>query len=613
MDNPYSGELPKINKIAEDVQTIFEKISQLEIQASNIQSQISQVPYQTDEDGYDVNEGQRNALYAQLNSVNSLIEEANETRHQLQSEAHSLALYYQSEILKYEKRERNTAGTLDPFDNVSKHRFGGKTALASLQFVGQRDMYYIDYVSVLRELKEAAENAANGLQTIAISQTIADRGEFHNPNTLFYGNHLGSENDLNEKKIDLEDNNWSGIPGKSIKNTNDNMAASILKNLEMDGIPYHEGKPDFFNVSHALVNTKIPDADMVVEADAMLAKKYGVTEADIVSYREENGLEWRDDGNGVKYLIPESISKAYYDVGETPSSHEIKEKVLHRNLSELTRTGMKNIENILEVRRDDMLDKGMPKHEIDDAINKERAELQQEFFRDAFPNEAKINATKVHHSGMDRTIRNVVEQNVSKSVLPKSGGHWSDAGKPGESMWIPDDDVEIVWQKGGRTHKMLGIELKKKYGIEGINYFGNEPDFEPFEDELLGHVEVDEFTDSRTGKEGTFTKATNNVAQLLGWSSKQVERYMEERGLTWHECGDRKTIRAIPTEINSAFKHTGGIGIEKSVKSISEEIYDNYGTIVLSRESHQGTVSKSELDSAIRNRRENFKDRKKNS
>ena len=47
MDNPYSGELPKINKIAEDVHIIFDKISELELQASNIQSQISQVPYQT--------------------------------------------------------------------------------------------------------------------------------------------------------------------------------------------------------------------------------------------------------------------------------------------------------------------------------------------------------------------------------------------------------------------------------------------------------------------------------------------------------------------------------------------------------------------------------------
>lgn len=312
MDNPYSGELPKINKIAEDVHIIFDKISELELQASNIQSQISQVPYQTDEDGYDVNEGQRNALYGQLYSVNSLIEEANEARNQLQLEAYALVSDYQSKIAIYEEKARKTAETKSSFDKLSGYRFGARTATASSQFAEQRKMHYDDQVSILRSLSEAAQNAANGIQTATTIQTISERGEFNDPNKIFSGNHLENDKDVNEQKNDLEDDNWNGKPGESIKNINDNIAASILKNLEMDGIPYHAGKPDFSNVSHALVNTKIPDVGIVAAADAMLAKKYGVSEDDIVSYRQENGLEWRDDGSGNNAnLIPKNISRAF--------------------------------------------------------------------------------------------------------------------------------------------------------------------------------------------------------------------------------------------------------------------------------------------------------------
>lgn len=311
MDNPYSGELPKINKIAKDVQTVLEKISQLELQASNLQTQISQVPYQTDEDGYDVNEGQRNALYAQLDSVNSLIEEANEARHQLQSEAYALVSDYQSKISIFEKQAQKTAEAKASFDVLSGYRFGTRTAAAGSQLAEQRKTHYDDQVSVLRSLLKAAQNAANGILMTTTLQTISERGEFNDPKTIFYGNHLENNQRVNQQKNDLE-NNWSGIPGDSIKNTNDNIATSILGNLGMSGIPYHGGKPDFSNVSLAKVNTTISDIGMVAAADAMLAKEYGVTEDDIVSYRQENGLEWRDDGSGNNAnLIPQNISQAF--------------------------------------------------------------------------------------------------------------------------------------------------------------------------------------------------------------------------------------------------------------------------------------------------------------
>ena len=46
----------------------------------------------------------------------------------------------------------------------------------------QRKTHYDDQVSVLTSLSEAAQNAANGIQTATTIQTISERGEFNDPN-----------------------------------------------------------------------------------------------------------------------------------------------------------------------------------------------------------------------------------------------------------------------------------------------------------------------------------------------------------------------------------------------------------------------------------------------
>lgn len=208
-------------------------------------------------------------------------------------------------------------------------------------------------------------------------------------------------------------------------------------------------------------------------------------------------------------------------------------------------------------------------------------------------------------------IRDVVDQNVTASALPRNGGHWLDESTPGDTTWVLDDDAEITWQKGGNKHTISGSELKEKYGIDGIAYSGKEPDFSPFEDGTIGHVELEDFSDQRTGKTGTYASATRAAAETLGWDMKQVEQYMEDNGLTWHECGDRKTVRAIPTEINAAFKHTGGIGIERSVKAMSDELVDRYGGFSLRRDSPIGTVSMDEMNDAVEQVRQGYKERKR--
>lgn len=75
-----------------------------------------------------------------------------------------------------------------------------------------------------------------------------------------------------------------------------------------------------------------------------------------------------------KQLLKEQMQQA----GNQP-------KVLRRNPDELRKAGQKNIEDILEMRRDDLRDKGMKDGpEMEQIIQRERKELQAEFERDAF-------------------------------------------------------------------------------------------------------------------------------------------------------------------------------------------------------------------------------------
>ena len=71
------------------------------------------------------------------------------------------------------------------------------------------------------------------------------------------------------------------------------------------------------------------------------------------------------------------------------------------------------------------------------------------------------------------------------------------------------------------------------------------------------------------------------------------------------------TVRAVPAEINAAFKHTGGISIEKSLRAMEEEIQDRYGKIKLEKKSLSGTVSSEEVGIAADYMRGKYRERKR--
>lgn len=414
-------------------------------------------------------------------------------------------------------------------------------------------------------------------------------------------------------------------------------------------------------------------------------------------------------------------------------------KVLRRDPDELLEIGMRNVEDILDVRRDDMLDKGMAEDEIEEAIAKEREQLQQEFVQDAFPEEMEnieepfdienmeeepedltdeepvteqleedIADTELadeedlpepseeFDNGMDTAEetneydseenldaaaedevtdvieheempldafeetedmaeeeldllaaqldlqtestdldlsdkmeefgeteeendsdlgdeepngwrRSLADQNLQADRLPASEGEWSNPERVGDSEWKLDDDAEIQWRHGGETHTMTGAEFKERYGVEGVEYKSGEPDFEPFEDELIGSVQLEDLPTQRGGRDGSYAIASQLAAEKLGITADEVTEYMRENGLTWHECGDCKTMRAIPVEVNAAFPHTGGISIQRSVRAVAEGISDAYGEISLNKSEMTGLVDTEELESAKKGNKELYR------
>ena len=103
--------------------------------------------------------------------------------------------------------------------------------------------------------------------------------------------------------------------------------------------------------------------------------------------------------------------------------------------------------------------------------------------------------------------------------------------------------------------------MQQKYGTE----------WENIKAVSEGNVQLEHMDTKRNG--GTFSQASDIVAEKLGISREDVDDYMKANNLTWHECGDRHTVRAIPSEINQAFGHTGGIGLQQDMEAMAENIH----------------------------------------
>lgn len=133
--------------------------------------------------------------------------------------------------------------------------------------------------------------------------------------------------------------------------------------------------------------------------------------------------------------------------------------------------------------------------------------------------------------------------------------------------------------------------MKEVYGQDYVKYQENEPDFYPFIEDIP-KAQMNEYCmltgikETATGdfdgcvslekmepdRNKTFRLANSEAAKKLGVSINSVRSYMEENNLTWHECGDRKHVIMIPSDINKTFAHTGGIAMQKNIDRFLESL-----------------------------------------
>lgn len=123
-------------------------------------------------------------------------------------------------------------------------------------------------------------------------------------------------------------------------------------------------------------------------------------------------------------------------------------KILARNEDELREIGLRNIEDILEVRRDDLRDKGMVDGpEMEAIISRERIDLQTEFEHDAFG--------IGKYSENDRTL---LEEQYSESL--QGGTHSSHAAAR----------EEIENQMRGKENGQSDGQTAEREQDHGISY-----------------------------------------------------------------------------------------------------------------------------------------------
>lgn len=127
---------------------------------------------------------------------------------------------------------------------------------------------------------------------------------------------------------------------------------------------------------------------------------------------------------------------------------------------------------------------------------------------------------------------------------PSAGGHWT--GQRGESDFVLDEP----------------ITLKDGTIVNKITYHNAIPDFSGF---AKAQVNISNMTDKRSLN---FKQADELLAKYWSkikyngktWTPRDISNYRKDNGLTWHELNNLKTMQLVPTEINSTWKHLGGVG-----------------------------------------------------
>lgn len=140
------------------------------------------------------------------------------------------------------------------------------------------------------------------------------------------------------------------------------------------------------------------------------------------------------------------------------------------------------------------------------------------------------------------------EERLNK--VPKDGkvGKWT--GKRGESDFVLNEPKELP----------DGTKITK------VTYQNAVPDFSPY---AKAEVKIPKMTNNRLGTGGNYEQADQALAEYWtkikyngkNWTSTDVKDFRDNYPykLTWHEMSNMESMQLVPYDVNSTFRHYGGV------------------------------------------------------
>lgn len=177
---------------------------------------------------------------------------------------------------------------------------------------------------------------------------------------------------------------------------------------------------------------------------------------------------------------------------------------------------------------------------------------------------------------------------------------------------MSDDTIVAYRDNGGKTIRGADLNalMEREHGTASVAYRNREPDFSPFEDPMIGQVDLERF--SAESRRQNFRRAEKQRAGELGCSEGAIRERMRERGLVWHEHSNGKTLSAVPAPIHAAFVHGGGISVERSNAVIEEHLAQRFPNgFKLARQSETLHVEAHELERALVNLKRHYQEEKR--
>jgi hypothetical protein len=133
---------------------------------------------------------------------------------------------------------------------------------------------------------------------------------------------------------------------------------------------------------------------------------------------------------------------------------------------------------------------------------------------------------------------------------PTDNGKWS--GEKGNSKWTPDPNY---CPQNDNPDNETWRKILDKEGEDGFFFKNDNPDFDPVS---RFTVKIKGFSSKIKRNFNKADKALAKANKLFRNDEKEVKKYREDNGLTWHEDRNQGTMQLVPKVINNNISHNGG-------------------------------------------------------